>query len=39
MLEKKAEEAKQNLLNNLGIKDKNEDKKSFFKGIKKFFGF
>ncbi len=37
MLEKKAEEAKQNLLNNLGMK--NTEKKSVFRGIKKFFGF
>lgn len=39
ILEKKAEEVKQNIFNSLGIEDKSEDKKSIFKGIKKFFGF
>lgn len=38
ILEKKAEEAKQNILSGLGIKNKNEEKISFFKKIKKFFG-
>lgn len=39
ILEKKTEEVKQNIFNSLGIEDKSEDKKSIFKGIKKFFGF
>ena len=38
ILEKKAEEAKQNILSGLGIKNKNEEKISFFKKIKNFFG-